>query len=271
VLHLFNYNGRDGVSPSAGLVLDAAGNLYGTTFEGGLVNDGTVFKLSPNANGSWTEEILHSFSNNGVDGEHPNGGVLLDDTGDIYGTTYSGGTYPAGGTVFELAPRNGGGYAERILHNFNDGDNGDLPIGNLVLGPSGALYGVTIQGGHNNCGTVFELKPSGGTWNEKPLYKFKGHTDGCNPVGGVVFDASGNLYGNTQNGGSGTNFAGTVFVLSPSTSGDAWTETILHNFGNGLDGQNPYSGLIFGLNGNLYGTTYYGGQYSNGTVFEITP
>jgi uncharacterized repeat protein (TIGR03803 family) len=269
-LHLFNYNGRDGVDPFATVVFDAAGNLYGTTAEGGSGNEGTVYKLSPNANGSWSEQILHAFSNNGQDGESPRGSLLIDSSGDIYGTTVWGGTYGKG-TAFELLPKTGGGYAEKIIYSFGDGVTASSPTGNLIFGPTGGLYGTTnLGGGNNNCGTVFELRFSSGTWNEKTLYAFKGHTDGCNPVGGVVFDASGNLYGNTQNGGAYASL-GTTFELSPGAAGAPWSENILHSFGSGKDGENPTSGLIFGLNGNLYGSTMFGGEYYQGTVFEITP
>lgn len=267
-LHLFNYNGKDGVIPWSGLVFDAAGNLYGTTSLGGSGNEGTVFRLSPNANGSWSEQILHSFANNGQDGGLPRSSLIIDSSGNIYGTTTSGGAY-GDGTAFELLPKSGGGYVERILHSFGNGTDGKVPSGPLIFGPSGALYGTTAEGSNNNCGTVFELKFGGGSWKEKVLYGFKGHTDGCNAVGGVVADSSGNLYGNTEE--SGAYAAGTVFELSPSAAGAPWTEQILHSFGNGTDGENPSSGLIFGLNGNVYGTTNSGGQYFGGTVFEITP
>jgi uncharacterized repeat protein (TIGR03803 family) len=159
VLHVFG-NGSDGQLPSGSLVLDSAGNLYGTTTSGGAHLAGTVFELSPRANGAWIEKILHNFNNNGPDGYDTFlSGVILDSSGNLYGTTAFGGTHGLG-TVFELSPQSGGGWTERILHNFNnDGADGTEPISGLTLDSAGNLYGTTsaAAGGTPN-GTVFELK-----------------------------------------------------------------------------------------------------------------
>jgi uncharacterized repeat protein (TIGR03803 family) len=278
VLHSFNYNGTDGNGPFAGLVFDAAGNLYGTTTRGGSDQSctygcGTVFELTPTAGGTWTEKVLHNFSNDGTDGNYPEAGLTFDTAGNLYGTTASGGSescFGGCGTVFELTPAAGGTWTERVLHTFGGAD-GDEPRAGLVFDASGNLYGTTFQGGTYDLGTVFELTPAaGGTWTEKVLHSFGNGTDGANPTASLIFGASGNLYGTTEDGGTST--AGTVFELTPAAGG-TWTEQVLHNFNdNRTDGWQPYAGLILDAAGNLYGTTYYGGTHNeSGTVFEISP
>jgi uncharacterized repeat protein (TIGR03803 family) len=276
VLHLFNDNGKDGWEPEAGLVVDAAGSLYGTTYFGGANNAGMVFKLTPNQGGGWSERILYSFSNDGTG--DPGAGLIFDPAGNLYGTTnasYNGGCV---GTVFELRPTGGGRWAEKTLHTFGgNGTGGCGPLGNLVFDASGNLYGTTEFGGTYGYGIVFELVPKpSGAWTESILHVFKNDgTDGKFPLSGVIFDAAGNLYGTTWQGGSGTNCGqgvtgcGTVYELSP-IAGGGWTETVLHTFNNnGRDGWAP-EGLIFGAAGTLYGTTGDGGKGA-GTVFELTP
>jgi uncharacterized repeat protein (TIGR03803 family) len=333
VLHRFDNNHKDGFYPSASLIFDASGNLYGTTYQGGAYRFGTVFELTPKANGDWTEKILHSFyryGKNGVygkDGASPYASLILDAAGNLYGTTTAGGANlcqrDGCGTVFELTPKKGGGWTEKILHSFdNNGTDGYYPYGGLVFDASGNLYGTTTVGegggaafeltpntggiwtekilsdiepgstgnlifdaGGNLYGTstgggadglVFELTPNGdGTWALNVLHTFlMNGTDGIHPYGGVIFDATGNLYGTTLGGGAHS--LGTVFELTPAGGGN-WTETILHSFiNNESDGFSPYAGLIFDAAGkNLYGTTNLGGSNSDsrgwGTVFEITP
>ncbi|MGA8876750.1 MAG: choice-of-anchor tandem repeat GloVer-containing protein [Candidatus Korobacteraceae bacterium] len=266
--------GTDGSDPSAGLIFDAAGNLYGTTYIGGGDYRGTVFELTPAAGGGWTEGVLHNFTY--YDGQQPWAGPIFDAAGNLYGTTYYGGLYlacPGGasdcGTVFELMP-GGGRWGETILHNFGTGGDGFSPTAGLILDAAGNLYGTTYGGGTYNQygGTVFELTPGVGGWTETLLHSFGNGTDGEAPDGALVFDTAGNLYGTT--GGGGTYGGGTVFELTP-TVGGGWTEQVLHNFGNGVDGANPYTGLIFDAAGNLYGTTQSGGNHGAGTVFELTP
>ena len=274
VLHSFNGGRLDGYEPYAGLIFDGTGNLYGTTISGGSQGKGTAFELSPAAGGGWTEKRLHNFGASGTDGTYPQGGLIFDGAGNLYGTTYSGGDFGYG-TVFELSPRAGGTWAERVLRNFNNND-GANPYAGLIFDSAGNLYGTTVNGGQGpncgspGCGTVFELTPAvGGGWTEKILHNFSGNiTDGYAPYAGVIFDAAGNLYGTTQ--GGGTHFGGTVFKLTPTTGG-GWTETILHDFNNtGTNEYNPAS-LIFDGAGNLYGTTYQGGAFSGGTAFQLTP
>jgi len=278
---LFNFNGTDGYQPMYGLIFDAAGNLYGTAFGGGDPSCGdpngcgTVFQLTPAPGGGWTETVLHSFKGYPTDGSYPYAGVIFDAAGNLYGTTGGGGTYGVG-TVFELSPAAGGGWTETVLHSFN-GSDGHGPEAGLIFDAAGKLYGTTAWGGtgtdclNTGCGTVFKLTPvAGGGWTETVLHSFS-NTDGALPFAGLIFDAAGNLYGTTQQGGS-YGF-GTVFELTP-TAGGGWTETVLFSFnGNwsGRDGGLPEAGLIFDAAGNLYGTTGAGGTYAYGTAFELTP
>jgi uncharacterized repeat protein (TIGR02543 family) len=288
VLHNFNNNGTDGFLAQAGLIFDAAGNLYGTTSSGGTYTYGTVFELTPTAGGGWTETVLHSFGN-GTDGAYAYAGLIFDAAGNLYGTTSGGGAYD-GGTVFELTPTAGGGWTETVLYSFGNGTDGNGPSwAGLIFDAAGNLYGTTQGGGvytscnsSNGCGTVFELTPTaGGGWTEQVLHSFNGNgTDGFYPQAGLIFDAAGNLYGTTQFGGNfGGNCytfgCGTVFELMPSRGG-GWTEKLLYNFTGGTDGAEPYAGLIFDAAGNLYGTAAYGGTHyycytGCGTVFELTP
>jgi uncharacterized repeat protein (TIGR03803 family) len=279
VLHRFNHNGMDGIVPFSGLILDAAGNLYGTTVIGGVYSGGTVFELTPQTDRSWSERILHNFNDNGNDGAQPNASLIFDAAGNLYGTTYTGGAND-GGTVFELTPKAGGGWAERILHSFRGkSTDGRNPVASLIFDASGNLYGTTVEGGSSEscltslvttCGTVFELMPRAGSgWTEKVLHNFElSPTEGVNPHASLIFDNAGNLYGTTSSGGA-YNY-GVAFELSPADGG-GWTETTLHSFGGGTDASSPFAGLIFGSNGSLYGTGFYGGAYSDGAVFEITP
>jgi uncharacterized repeat protein (TIGR03803 family) len=270
---LLNFNGTDGDKPIASLIFDAAGNLYGTTNEGGTHGYGTVFELTPIVGGGWTETVLYNFCSqtNCTDGEFPPASLIFDAAGNLYGTTNEGGTH-GGGTVFELTPIVGGGWTETVLYNFCSQTNctdGEFPLAGLIFDAAGDLYGTTWEGGAYGVGTVFELTPTaGGGWTEQVLHSFNGG-DGSYPyLGGLIFDAAGNLYGTTLWGGAYPS-VGTVFELTP-TAGGGWTEQVLHSF-NGADGFNPEDSLVFDAAGNLYGTTYEGGGYGYGTVFELTP
>jgi uncharacterized repeat protein (TIGR03803 family) len=270
VLYSFG-NGTDGAGPSvSGLIFDAAGNLYGTTYGGGIYRAGTVFELTPQAGGGWTENVLYSFGN-GTDGADPQASLIFDAAGNLYGTTGYGGTHGLG-TVFELTPKPGGGWKEKVLHNFKKAD-GFRPHG-LIFDAAGNLYGTTVLGGGHNKGTVFEMMPqAGGGWMLQVLHSFSkylpdGTYDGLTPYASLIFDGTGSLYGTTQDGGA--HGCGTVFELVPQADG-GWTENVLHDFGNDTDGAYPQSNLIFDAAGNLYGTTYIGGAYGLGTVFELTP
>lgn len=284
VLHVFT-GGADGAYPSnvPALIMDQAGNLYGTARGGGnfLCSDaggcGLVFKLTPNQNGGWSETVLYSFLG-GDDGSNPETGVIFDSAGNLYGTTFYGGPDDAG-TVFQLTSSPDGTWTERVLHSFN-GTDGNQPFSSLIFDKSGDLYGTTFRGGTYGCGTVFELVPNGGgNWTEKVLHNFTCGADGSLPHGSLIFDALGNLYGTTRNGGKsglscaedfGTPGCGLVFQLMPNSDG-TWTEKVLHSFTGGKDGANPGGvRIIFDAAGNLYGTTSYGGAYGGGNVFELT-
>jgi uncharacterized repeat protein (TIGR03803 family) len=195
VLYSFG-NGTDGAYPLAGLIFDAARNLYGTTSGGGTYGDGTVFELTPAGGGGWTEKVLYSFGN-GTDGSDPWAGLIFDAVGNLYGTTYGGGTYNYG-TVFELTPTAGGGWTEKVLHNFNyNGTDGDYPYAGLIFDAARNLYGTTLGGGTYNSGTVFRVNAVGGRVRVQVLHSFGNGTAGWEPYAGLIFDAVGNLYGTT--------------------------------------------------------------------------
>jgi uncharacterized repeat protein (TIGR03803 family) len=273
---LHDFQGTDGWEVHAGVVFDGAGNLYGTTTNGGSSNQGTVFELSPTTGGSWTVKVLHQFTG-GSDGGVPYGNVILDAAGNVYGMTSAGGGTTSAckygcGMVFELSPTADGHWTGKSLHNFGKkAGDGSYPSAGLIFDASGNLYGTTgAGGGKSNSGIVFELMlNAAGNWLEKVLHNFNDDsTDGVNPSASLIFDKSGNLYSVTLSGGSGGQ--GTAFELSPTFSGN-WTETILHNFSNqDKDGANPNGGLIFDASGNLFGSTGSGGQYGLGAVVEIT-
>ena len=261
--------------PTSNLTFDSAGNLYSTTSGGGTNPDayGTVFELTPSSGGSWTPKVLADF---GVSSGHPNGGVIFDGAGNLYGVTAGGGAY-SGGVAFELMPQAGGGWTQKWLHQFGQGTDGINPVGNLIFDSAGNLYGATVQGGTYGQGTVFELIPQvGGLWTEKVLHNFSNTgPDGGSPEAGVILDSAGNLYGTTLSGGINRNhtegsYSGTVFELTPT--GGEWNEKILYSFPAGrYDAAGPFASLVFDSAGNLYGTTSSGGQYfSRGTVFELS-
>jgi uncharacterized repeat protein (TIGR03803 family) len=257
ILHSFTGSGGDGASPHAGLVIDASGNLYGTTTSGGADGYGTVFTVP---SGGGVEATLYSFTGSGSDGARPEAGLILDGSGNLYGTTASGGAYGYG-TIFKLPS---GGGLEAILYDFTgSGGDGASPQASLVMDASGNLYGTTGGGGANGYGTVFKLSSGGGT--EVALYSFSS-SDGAEPFAGLILDGSGNLYGTTALGGSYG--SGTAFELVNNSG--TYGEKILHNFiGTGGDGNNPDAGLIADSSGNLYGTTFSGGSSTHGTVFEL--
>jgi uncharacterized repeat protein (TIGR03803 family) len=271
----------DGQYPSAGVILDGMGNLYGTTFQGGSHQMGTLFKLAPTG-ASWAETILYNFcaQANCADGAEPQANLVMDAAGSIYGTTSAGGNH-GGGTVFRLSPTSGG-WTETVLYSFCSQTNcadGQSPVAGLLMDSMGNFYGTTSYGGSsdNRAGTVFKLSPTSTGWNETVLHSFcqdynvAGNcVDGAVPLAGVIMDPAGSLYGTTYYGGTGTPSAGTVFRLT--STGTGWTHEILYNFcsqPNCPDGEEPQSTLIMDNAGNLYGTTVNG--LHGGTVFELSP
>jgi uncharacterized repeat protein (TIGR03803 family) len=279
VLHSFT-GGAGGASPNAGVTLDAAGNVYGTTVYGGnSSNDcadggtcGTVFRLKHGGSG-WILDPLYAF--HGEDGGNPTARVIFGPDGTLYGTTSMGG-YQMDGTVFNLRPSATAcknalcPWTETLVHEFMAGQDGCVPgFGDLIFDTAGHLYGTTVDCGYYNSGAVFEVaKLPSGSWLENINYNFGYlYVQAQQPEAGVILDGQGNLYTTTPYGGSGG--IGTVVQLVNSPSG--WTETDLHSFTDGSDGGFPYAGLIFDDAGNLYGATWYGGSGGGGAVFELTP
>jgi uncharacterized repeat protein (TIGR03803 family) len=264
----FGRTPHDGMSPTADLVMDKAGNLFGTTYSGGNNDLGTVFELS-NSNGRWTETILHKFADNGADGAEPYAGLLRGGNHCFYGTTMAGGRYGYG-TVYELL-QSGDKWTVKVLYSFSGGADGSEPWGRLISDENGTLYGTTAYGGvssnYSNVGTVFELVPSGGKWKEIVLHNFGAKGDGWDPLAGLRWGPAGQIYGTTSEGG--TPGPGTVYELS--RSGGGWVETLLHNFGEAGDGNYPQGKIALDRNGALYGTTVFGGTDNRGTVWKITP
>lgn len=294
--------GSDGAYPAASLTFDSQGNVYGTTTVGGMnlhpcgqfnlpPGCGTVFELSPNSDGSWSESVLYSFKGD-LDGALaaviPSNGLILDGAGNLFGTTSGGGSAPCEqltgiecGTIFRLH-RTSTGWVKYTLYRFQGGTDGFRPKGNLALDAAGNLYGTTYYGGttnpaHGN-GTVYELTPgASGGWSETVIYRFTGLLDGANPEAGVTFDAGGNMYGLAGGGGTTSldTGGGTVFELSPSSS--EWTETTLATFQSQAGGEFPYGGVALNSSGNLFGTLWGGGAVTTlcpsgcGVVFEVTP
>jgi len=285
VLYTFT-GGTDGAGANAGLIRDAAGNLYGTTPEGGHLNCeaeddlphpggcGVVFKLDTTGN----ETVLHSFTG-AADGSFPEAGVIRDAAGNLYGTTSAGGDpncviVPGCGVVFKLDTTG----KETVLYAFTGESDGAFPTAVLIRDATGNLYGTAENGGDLNCilspegcGVVFKLKPD--TRELTTLYAFTGEAAGAIPFPGVIQDTAGNLYGTTEFGGDNSNPAlgfGVVFKLD--TTGK---ETVLYTFTGGADGANPLAGVIRDAAGNLYGTTEQGGDltcdapYGCGVVFKL--
>jgi uncharacterized repeat protein (TIGR03803 family) len=269
ILHVFS--GGDGAFPVPGLVADAAGNLYGTALDGGPIHHcacGVVFKVT--ADGQFG--IVHAFRG-GADGAHPVAALVIDKRGDLIGTTVDGGTDCNGtgegcGTVFKIKPDG----RKVVLHAFGGAD-GIAPEADLALDASGNIYGTTGNGGSDcdgtgqGCGVIFKLAPDG---TQTTLYVFEGASHGAYPTGGVAIDGTGTLYGTTNNGGidcDGSGGCGTVYKLSPDG-----TETGLHSFTGGSDGEHPRATLVMDNAGRMYGTAVEGGSENDGgVVFEIKP
>ena len=280
VLHSFT-SGADGAAPTGGLITDKTGNFYGTTIGGGSSEThckdgcGTVFELTSGG----TKTVLHAFTS-GSDGQAPASGVILDSSGNVYGTTEQGGSSAncgsdafGCGTAFKITL----GGTETVLHAFTGGSDGAYSAGGLIIDGSGNLYGTTGAGGSSSscgtawdgCGTVYKIT-SGGT--ESILHAFTGGSDGAYPAGALVEDGSGNLYGTTAAGGSaqdcglGKYGCGTVFKIAANG-----TESILHAFTGGSDGAYPLAALYEDSSGNLYGATGVGGSKATCGKFALLP
>lgn len=271
VLYRFTGGTADGAYPQEQVTFDQAGNIYGITPQGGnytgnclygsQVGCGTVFELTPSS-GGWTESLIYAF-NGATDGARPSGRLFIDPSGNVYGTTPENGP-GNGGTVFELTPT-ASGWTESTLYSFSTtGSSGYAPSGGVTFAPPGSLYGTTAIGGTGQSGTVFELAPGAGGWTFNLIYSFTGGDDYTGPTTALLRDSAGNLYGTTFSLGEW----GTVFELSPANGG--WTYTLLHQFTD-EDGAIPMGDVALDAAGNLYGTTFQGGQHYAGVVWEITP
>jgi uncharacterized repeat protein (TIGR03803 family) len=292
VLHTFcpEYRGC-GADPASSVTFDSMGNLYGTTEYGGTYGRGLVYELSP-AGASWTETVLYNFPG-GAEGALPVGGLIRDPAGNLYGRTTSqlpcqvcfGSKGPpsmvaaatdvgfkagnlnrtikgsGGGHLFELSP-SGGGWTEQVLYQFETIPLGPFYIGyaGLTMDAAGNLFGASED-------TVFELSPNGsGGWSPTAIHTFGAAENGSNPVGTPVLDQAGNVYGTTEGGGAYN--SGTVYKLSPGRR--RWTYEILYSFKSGPeDGSQPFAGIVFDAAGNIYGTTFSGGESGQGTVYEL--
>jgi uncharacterized repeat protein (TIGR03803 family) len=257
VIHNFTgYSTNDGAFPTAGLVFDSAGSLWGTA-AGNYVTLGIAFKLS-RFSGSWTESIVEV-------GMNPLAGLVLDKGGQPFGTTEL--VFNGFGTVYELVSTQAG-WTSTTLYGFTGGSDGADPgYGSLVLDDAGNLYGTTQAGGAYGYGVVFKVSSAPGH-KETVLHSFAGGADGAYPQAALILDASGDLYGTTEQGG--TSGYGTVFKLTRA-SGGQWSESVLHSFAGGRDGANPIAGLVKDDQGRLYGTTQYGGSPNAGVVYVIQP
>jgi uncharacterized repeat protein (TIGR03803 family) len=296
VLHVFTA-GKDGAVPNPGVILDSAGNLYGTTLFGGDHKPlfcqaggpyppgcGVVFKLTPTAHGPWTETVLYTFTG-GEDGNEPGVSPTFDSNGNLYGTTGIGGNLSCGaygcGVVFKLTPAEQGPWTESVLHTFNNSTDGGFPYnGGVTFDSQGNLYGTALYGGdvsascneNPGCGVIYQLAPTpSGPWTETVLHAFTGGTDGAGPLFGVIFDSLGNAYGTTLWGGdtNGSNCLGGYGIGAPAGCGvvyeltqtqGIWNETPLYTFTGGSDGAAGNSLLIFDSAGNLYGEAGSGGD-----------
>jgi uncharacterized repeat protein (TIGR03803 family) len=283
VLYSFGASSTDGKAPRGPLVMDKKGNLYGVTWYGGTNGYGTVFELSPSGT-SWTETVLYNFGA-APDAQNPQTGLIIDSKGNLYGTSPFGGAHKNNqgqpdplGAVFELTPTTKNGvttWKESILYSFgtNSGD-GMYPFGSLLMDKQGNLYGTTQSDPVHFSGTIYKLTPTTvkkvTTWSETILHQF---TDYENPLGGLIADKAGDLYGTGSDGGA--NFAGELFELTPGG-----TLNVIYTFGSTFGtGAYPQTGLVMDSKGNLYGTTQFGGPYvgsgygnnSGGTVYQLTP
>ena len=287
---LYNFtDGNDGGVPATSVAMDADGNLYGVTYDGGRYGahkgSGTIFQLAPPRakDGAWIETTLYSFQHI-LDGNEPSS-LTLDAEGNLYGTRDADHILctPSSpkhcGTAYELQ-RHGTRWRMKVLHEFEGSRDGAAPS-EMIFDYKGNLYGTTMGFGGDIStagGTVFELSPpasGSGPWTESLLYTFSGGADGSQPLAAPIFDRRGNLFGTTFNGG--TQGYGVVFKLTPpSQQGLPWIETVLHSFVGGSDGADPFAGLLWGTDSALYGTASGGGGSSScsggcGTVFRVVP
>ena len=263
VIHAFT--GADGSGPGSRVTLDGRGNVYGMTPTGGADGLGTIYQLHPRSNGSWAFRVIHDFTG-GSDGSSGSAGKMVFRGQSLYGAATTGG---AGyGTVFELRPTGTGGWNFRTLYEFQGAPDGSFPYGALLFDQSGHIYGTTYYGGADGLGSIYQLtRTTGGHWSEQILYGFQAGEDGNSSISNLVFDAGGNLYGTTSEGGLGS---GTIFELAPNGNG-TWTESLPHLFAGPPDGAFPYAGMVGDGTGIFYGATVHGGTSGEGAIYLFAP
>jgi uncharacterized repeat protein (TIGR03803 family) len=265
VIHAFT-GGDDGSGPGARLTIAGHGRLYGMTPTGGAYGLGTIYETHQDGNGNWVFNVIHAFTG-GADGSSGSAGQMLLRNGRLYGAATAGGIYGKG-TVFELTPTGNGEWTFKTIYSFQGQPDAGFPYGGLVFDAAGNLYGTSYYDGAHNLGAVYKLsRRAVGEWKETVLYSFKGGSDGQNSISNLVFDAAGNLYGTTSEGGLGS---GVIFQLSPAT-GSHWTETVVHQFAGPPDGAFAYNGMVGDGLGNFYGATVHGGADDEGSVYQFTP
>ncbi len=262
---LWNFGGgSDGSGPwSDYFISDAKGNLYGATAAGGTYSAGTVFMLTL----AGRETVLYEFKGGTADGNGPHGRLAFDANGNIYGTTQGGGTNGTG-TVYELSPKTGGGWKEKVLYNFSaTGADGSNPSAGMTIAPDGTMYSTTPDGGAYSGGVIFSMKKTAKGWKQTVIHSIQFPAEGGFPYEGLMRDAAGNLYGVAPAGGASQQ--GVVYRLSQTKKG--WVDTVLYSFtGQNGDGSGLYwIDLISDASGNIYGATSFGGTNGNGTVWEL--
>lgn len=257
--------GNDGEYTDTELVMDPAGNLYGTSVQGGASSSGTVFQVTT----AGVHTVLYSFTG-GTDGGEPYKGVTLDAQGNLYGTTVTGGggSCEGGcGVVYKLANAGGGVWNFSVIYTFTGGNDGIEPGAPLAIDTAGNLYGMTSLGGSLGFGTVYRLSPGASGWTLKVIHTFTGGSDGLGgSAGRMIFDSLGHVFATSTVGGTSGN--GVAFQLTPTSTGE-WLYTALYNFKGSPDGSFPYGGLLRDTAGHLFGTTYYAGAHDFGTVYEL--
>ena len=269
VLYSFT-GGADGGEPYKGVTIDLRGNLYGTAVTGGSGGCeggcGVVYKLTK-SKGTWNQTVIHAFTG-GDDGSGPGARVTVDQSGNVYGMTPTGGTYGVG-TIYKIHPHTGS-WDFQVIHTFTGGTDGATGSAGRMLLEHGRLYGAATAGGLYGSGVVFELTPTAvGEWDFRALYSFQGQPDGSFPYGALLRAPSGKIYGTTYYGGK--NGIGAVYELSPGPDDvGEWDGRVIYSFQTGSDGNSPISNLVRDAGGNLYGTTSEGGLGS-GTIFKLTP
>jgi len=265
---IFSFEEEEGEYADTDLETDNAGNIYGTTVLGGEFGGGTVFQLSPTANG-WEHTVLYSFTG-GADGGEPYKGVSIDRRGNLYGTAVtggSGGCEGGCGVVYKLT-KSRGTWNQTVIHAFTGGDDGSGPGARVTVDRSGNVYGMTPTGGTYGVGTIYKIHPHARTWEFQVIHTFTGGDDGATGSAGRMLLQQGRLYGAATVGG--IYGSGVVFELTPTAVGE-WDFRALYSFHGQPDGSFPYGALLRGPSGKIYGTTYYGGENGIGAVYELSP